>query len=107
VLRKKPYRVHPTTPTPFRSLDIRETLNTRAASYVSVVGARHSTRAEASAFRNKLDSTAAARLLIAIFQGFVLQAVWEPDQDLEPSFSMLDELVPRLLEPWQPVNRRE
>src|ERR1700677_1683351 len=48
-------------------------------------------------FNAKLDAAAAARLLIAIFQGFVLQAVWEPDQDLEACFRMIDELVPRLL----------
>jgi hypothetical protein len=35
--------------------------------------------------------------LIAIFQGFVLQAAWEPDQDLESCFTMIDELVPKLL----------
>jgi AcrR family transcriptional regulator len=48
-------------------------------------------------FRTKLDAAAASRLLIAIFQGFVLQAAWEPGQDLEPCFSMIDELLPRLL----------
>jgi AcrR family transcriptional regulator len=48
-------------------------------------------------FRAKLDASATARLLIAIFQGFVLQAAWEPDQDLEPCFAMIDEVVPGLL----------
>jgi AcrR family transcriptional regulator len=48
-------------------------------------------------FRKKLDAAAAARLLIAIFQGFVLQAAWEPDQDLQSCFTMINELVPRLL----------
>jgi len=48
-------------------------------------------------FSTKLDAAAAARVLIAIFQGFVLQAAWEPDQDLESCFAMIDELVPKLL----------
>jgi AcrR family transcriptional regulator len=48
-------------------------------------------------FRKKLDAAAAARVLIAIFQGFVLQAAWEPEQDLESCFTMIDELVPKLL----------
>lgn len=53
-------------------------------------------------FRKKLDAAAAARVLIAIFQGFVLQAAWEPDQDLESCLTMIDELVPKLLlEPMQ------
>jgi AcrR family transcriptional regulator len=53
-------------------------------------------------FRAKLDAASAARLLIAIFQGFVLQATWEPDQDLESCFTMIEELVPGLLlEPSQ------
>jgi AcrR family transcriptional regulator len=48
-------------------------------------------------FRKKVDAAAAARVLIAIFQGFVLQAAWEPGQDLESCFTMIDELVPKLL----------
>ena len=48
-------------------------------------------------FSKKLDAAAAARVLIAIFQGFVLQAAWEPDQDLESCFAMIDELLPKLL----------
>jgi AcrR family transcriptional regulator len=48
-------------------------------------------------FSTKLDAAAAARVLIAIFQGFVLQAAWEPDQDLESCFAMIDELIPKLL----------
>jgi AcrR family transcriptional regulator len=53
-------------------------------------------------FRKKLDAAAVARVLIAIFQGFVLQAAWEPGQDLESCFAMIEELVPKLLlEPMQ------
>jgi AcrR family transcriptional regulator len=48
-------------------------------------------------FSTKLDAAAAARVLIAIFQGFVLQGAWEPDQDLESCFAMIDELIPKLL----------
>lgn len=48
-------------------------------------------------FRRKLDAAATARLLVAIFQGFVLQAAWEPGQNLESCFTLIDELVPRLL----------
>jgi hypothetical protein len=48
-------------------------------------------------FSRKLDAGAAARVLIAIFQGFVLQAAWDPDQDIEACFTMIDELVPKLL----------
>jgi AcrR family transcriptional regulator len=47
--------------------------------------------------RTKLDAAAAARVLIAIFQGFVLQAAWEPDQDLESCFALIAELIPKLL----------
>jgi AcrR family transcriptional regulator len=45
------------------------------------------------AFRKNLDAAAAARLLIAIFQGFVLQSVWEPGLDLQPCFAMMGEFV--------------
>jgi AcrR family transcriptional regulator len=48
-------------------------------------------------FSKKLDAAAAARVLIAIFQGFVLQAALEPDQDLDSCFTMIDVLVPKLL----------
>jgi AcrR family transcriptional regulator len=47
----------------------------------------------AGAFTRDLDPAAMAAVLIAIFQGFVLQAAWEPGRDLAPSF----ELVRRLL----------
>jgi len=56
-------------------------------------------------FSAKLDAAAAARLLIAIFQGFVLQAAWEPKLDLEPCFTMIGEIVPKLL--LEPVQKRE
>jgi AcrR family transcriptional regulator len=48
-------------------------------------------------FSKKLNAAAAARVLIAIFQGFVLQAALEPDQDLDSCFTMIDVLVPKLL----------
>jgi AcrR family transcriptional regulator len=48
-------------------------------------------------FRSNLNAAAAARLLIAIFQGFVLQAAWEPGTNLETSFAMIEDLVPKLL----------
>ncbi len=45
------------------------------------------------AFRRDLDAEAMASLLVAIFQGFVLRAVWEPRRDLEPCFKLVSELV--------------
>ncbi len=44
-------------------------------------------------FRRDLDAEAMASLLVAIFQGFVLRAVWEPRRDLEPCFKLVSELV--------------
>jgi AcrR family transcriptional regulator len=48
-------------------------------------------------FRKKLDATAVARVLIAIFQGFVLQATWEPGHDFRSCFRTIDALIPTLL----------
>ncbi|HEX4049894.1 MAG TPA: TetR/AcrR family transcriptional regulator [Steroidobacteraceae bacterium] len=44
-------------------------------------------------FKRGLDATAMAQVLIALFQGFVLQAAWEPRRDLEPCFKLVDDLV--------------
>jgi len=48
-------------------------------------------------FRRELKAAAMARLLIAMFQGFVLQATWEPGSDLEPCFELASELVRTML----------
>jgi AcrR family transcriptional regulator len=48
-------------------------------------------------FKRELDAAAMARVLIATFQGFVLQAAWEPKQDLEPCFKLVTALVQSFL----------
>jgi len=48
---------------------------------------------KAGVFKRELDAAAMARVLIAIFQGFVLQAVWEPGRDLDRCFRLVSELV--------------
>jgi len=48
-------------------------------------------------FRRELNAAAMARVLIAIFQGFVLQAMWEPRANLEPCFELVGELVQTML----------
>jgi len=48
---------------------------------------------KAGAFRHDLTADALARVLIALFQGFVLQAAWEPKLDLEPCFKLVSNLV--------------
>jgi len=52
---------------------------------------------KAGVFKRELDAAAMARVLIAIFQGFVLQAVWEPGRDLDRCFRLVSELVQRSL----------
>jgi hypothetical protein len=44
-------------------------------------------------FRKEVNATAVAHVLIAIFQGFVLQATWEPEKDLGPCFKVVREFV--------------
>jgi AcrR family transcriptional regulator len=48
-------------------------------------------------FRRNIHAEAAARLLIALFQGFVLQVAWQPDLALQPCLSMIGDLLPTLL----------
>jgi AcrR family transcriptional regulator len=50
-------------------------------------------------FRKDVNATALARVLVAIFQGFVLQATWEPARDFSPCFEVVRELVQQLLSP--------
>lgn len=48
-------------------------------------------------FKRDLDPAALAAVLIAIFQGFVLQAAWEPGRNLEPPFKLVSALLRRYL----------
>jgi AcrR family transcriptional regulator len=48
-------------------------------------------------FRKELKAPALARVLVAIFQGFVIQATLEPDLDLEQCFKAVREIVNRSL----------
>ena len=48
-------------------------------------------------FTREIDATAMARVLVATFQGFVLQAAWEPKLDLEPCFELVTNLVQNFL----------
>jgi AcrR family transcriptional regulator len=48
-------------------------------------------------FRKELEAAAMARVLVAIFQGFVIQATLEPDLDLEQCFRVVREIVDRSL----------
>lgn len=47
--------------------------------------------------RQDLDAKALAGVLVAVFQGFVLQAAWEPKLDLEPYFNLVRKLVQQWL----------
>jgi AcrR family transcriptional regulator len=48
-------------------------------------------------FRKEVNASTVAHVLIAIFQGFVLQATWEPKRDLSPCFKVVGEFVEQLL----------
>ena len=48
-------------------------------------------------FTREIDATAMARVLVATFQGFVLQAAWEPKLDLGPCFELVTNLVQNFL----------
>ena len=38
-----------------------------------------------------------ARLLVALFQGFLLQTVWEPKADLRPCFRLARQMLEEFL----------
>jgi AcrR family transcriptional regulator len=49
-------------------------------------------------FRGSIDAAAAADMLIALFQGFVLQAAWEPRRDLAPALRVVEDSLRLTLE---------
>jgi AcrR family transcriptional regulator len=49
-------------------------------------------------FRRNMDPAAMADMLIALFQGFVLQAAWEPKRDLAPALRAVADSVRMSLE---------
>jgi AcrR family transcriptional regulator len=49
------------------------------------------------AFRKEINAAAMARVLVAMFQGFVLQVNWEPDMDLNACFRTVRQVVQQSL----------
>jgi AcrR family transcriptional regulator len=52
---------------------------------------------KAGVFRHDIQAAAMARLLVALFQGFLLQTVWEPKADLRPCFRLARQMLEEFL----------